>query len=425
MKKILIIATAFLVLLAILPVVGNKVLDSQLNSHIQVLSSKGLDLKKVQTHSNYLFTKKHYEFVLKDAQGLSEYMKELLKDSVIGADVEFSNIPISGTVSIDLYPISLSKETMEKVREDDAEFAAYLEDIFKRKAIFYHIDYKVSSQEFSGYVKDIKESHTFLGGQKLDVQMRSSSFKGEGPIIEPNYIDAQTKNIDIKVVNKSDSMSVKIEDISLSSETIDIQRFELHIEDLKTGQTKLSIDNIASAFSSNMKGKKAEFTSKLSLAKLKLSSFKERVELDGFRYDIALKDIDKDAYAELEKLTSDLKNIDDYRYSEKLQKITEKIMRRGFTLNLDELAFDNIKVSDKDLSSTSLKAKVHLKEGSELEKLEMDMLFKISKPLFGVVVSANPIVGLSQGFAKEQNNSFVYDIKLKDESLYVNGKRIK
>ncbi|MCD6190515.1 MAG: hypothetical protein J7K14_03115 [Sulfurimonas sp.] len=120
LKKFIIFIVVAVILAAALPIIGNKLVQNRLEDRLTTLSSYGLEVSKAETESSYLSTKKHFEFLLRDADKFVEYLNKYSDQQIppyvnaafegvlIGADVEYSNIPMSKAVSVDIYPLSLS-----------------------------------------------------------------------------------------------------------------------------------------------------------------------------------------------------------------------------------------------------------------------------------------------------------------------------
>ena len=62
---------------------------------------------------------------------------------------------------------------------------------------------------------------------------------------------------------------------------------------------------------------------------------------------------------------------------------------------------------------------------TDFKRVRILNALKISKPMFIAITRSAPIVALSQGFAKEQGDSLIYDVKMNKGSLVVNGKKIR
>ena len=458
MKKVLLIVSIVFVTLASLPLIGNKIVESELSSRLENISSYGVEIKKENIYSKYLVTKKHYEFVVSDADKFIGYLSKhsnaqippfvnsLLDGTTMGVDLVYNNIPISKAVSVDIYPISLSKKAMEKIKEEDNGFASHLNTFLRKGGFKYHLNYNVLSKEFDGYIKDIDESYDFASGEKLGIKLEGSTFSGRGLLVAPEVINSDTKKIYLDVTNKTNRIIFDLNNTHLSSvfESRTTYRtdakaefFSLNIDDIKTGKTKLNIVNPKLSFASDTKGLKAKLSSKSSFDNLALNTKMQEADISGFSYDVVLDGIDKDAYEELSHLLDSVKYRSDYQASLKLQKEFQKLFVRGFELNISDFFIKNMKINKRrDLKGVSLTAAIKLPQNnitkinvfSSLEllnELDFNMHLNISKPMFVAITQSSPIVALSKAYAKEKGDYLVYDIKMHNGSVSVNNKRVR
>ncbi|MCW8837161.1 MAG: YdgA family protein [Thiovulaceae bacterium] len=456
MKKLFIIASIILVAIASLPLVGNKIIESELNNRLKTISSYGVYTKKEIADTKYLQTKKYYEFVVTDADKLLKYLSKFsnsqippyiskfLDGTTLAVELKYNNIPINDMVYISFRPIALSKKTINEIKKEDPGFAAYLESFLKNGGLEYHIDYNVLKQEFRGYIKDIDESYTFASGQKLDAKLKGAVFNGKGLLVAPEFIDSNIDKIYLDVTNKTNNIILDIQNIYLTSifesrttykTYIKANSLNININDDKTGKTILDIKKPKMNFASSTKGLKAEFTSKSSFEELNLKTKLQEVDMLKFNYEVSLKDIDKDSFEELSKLLDSAKYGVDNQSTLKIEKSLQQLLMRGFDLKVSDFSIKNIKLNKKrNLEGASLKLGVKLASDSNinfskpielLDKIKLDLLLNISKPMFVAVTQSNPIVALSQGYAKEKGNSLVYNIKIQNGSVSVNDKRVR
>jgi len=455
MKKILIIVATVIVALALTPIVGNKVIESKLDENINKLSSNGLEIKNQKTDSGYLNTSKHYEFAVKDSQKFINYLSELLnqqipsygdsffKDSVVGVDLKFSNVPVLKTTSIDIYPISLSEKIMQDIKNEDTDFANFIQSFLAKKGLSYHVDYDILSQDFKGYIKDVKESYAYKADSKIDFELTGSTFFGNGNLISPNFLDSNTKKIytyfssssdEVKISLNNMSTSLKFESITSYTSSLDFNSLDIDIQSKNKNDSKIDIKNILFDFSSSTDGTKAKFSSKSSFEKFDITTKNESIYMKNFNFDTTLDGIDKDSYEELNVLLRKSSNLNDNTLSLKMQKLIEKLFLKGFELNIKDISIENIRLNKNDLGTSSLKSNVKLPQNAVtskvrpmelINKIDIDMLINISKPMFKVITNSTPILAISQGYAKDNGNSLVYDLKVKDGSVTVNGKKVK
>ena len=196
-KKIIIILFVIVSLIALIPIVGNSLVKDALDKKLDNLESQGINILKNEEDISYLETSRHYEFVVSDTQKFLEYLQKysreqlppytnaLVGGTIVGMDLQYSNIPFSKAVSVDIYPLSLSDEVMIELKENDEKFAEYIKYFLFKKGLLYHIDYNIVTQYFDGYIKDVHENYTLENNAKVIVEIINTKFKGNGDLIAP------------------------------------------------------------------------------------------------------------------------------------------------------------------------------------------------------------------------------------------------
>ena len=185
------------------------------------------------------------------------------------------------------------------------------------------------------------------------------------------------------------------------------------------------------------KKKKAKFNLASSFDKFSLKIEKEEIDVFKFNYKLILKDIDKDSFEELSRIVNNIRYFEKSSLHKKSQNLAKQLFMRGFDLSILDFSIKDININkSKNLKGLSLNTNIKLapnfifdidkvKPIELLDKLDINFLLKISKPMFVAISSENPILALTRGYAKESNASLVYDIKVKSSSLYVNDKKIR
>ncbi len=456
MKKILIIVATIVVILALSPIVGSKIIESKLDENIKKLTSSGLEIKKQDTRSGYLNTSKQYKFVVIDSKVFMDYMSELsnkqvsgyagelLEGTVVGVDLDYSNVPLLRSTSIDIYPVSLNNQIMKDMRVSNPEFAKLVEQFLEKGGLRYHVDYDIITKNFDGYIKDIKESYTQKIDQKVDFELSGSTFSGNGNLIMPKFINSDTKKVYLHYVSGSDEGKFDFENISISSSyesvtsyasNLRLEKLEADVKSNYNNNSKVYVKDMVLSFISTTDGTKAKLGSKSSFKKFDIEAKHESIKMRNFNFDTKIKGIDKDSYEELSELLRDANSLSSRSLNYKTQKIVQELVLRGFELDIDDISIERILINDSnDLGTSSLKADIKLPQNAlgknarpaeMVEKIDVDMLLTISKPTFEIITKSSPIVGISKSFAKSNGDSMVYDVKVKDGSVTVNGKKVK
>ncbi len=167
MQKSIVAVVFILVLIALLPIVGNRFMKTTISQRVAELQSVGLEVSKEKSEFGYLNTSRHFEFILKDTQKFITYLEQysqkqippyvdaLVKGVLLGVDLKYSNFPFAKSLTLELYPIFLST-----------------------KGIFYHIQYNFLNNDFKGFVKGINEKYKLDNGLKLIALLQKANFNG-------------------------------------------------------------------------------------------------------------------------------------------------------------------------------------------------------------------------------------------------------
>ncbi|MEA1891801.1 MAG: DUF945 family protein [Campylobacterota bacterium] len=458
MKKIVIILLLAFFVIALLPIVGNNLVENKLDDRLSTLSSYGFELSKAQTNSSYLSTKKHYEFLLKDSQKFiaylkkysdkqaPEYVKAALEGVLVGADVEYSNIPFMKEISIDIYPLRLSKKMVSYVKEEDLDFYSYLEKFLRSKGVLYHINYNIVSEDFDGFLKDIKESHTLKDGTKLTLNLLDATYSGNGELIAPNRLISHVKKINLEVDTQKTDIIFNLDGFSSSANFMS-QGTYVNAGDLKSAEIMIDRDGedilikaneIKVNLSSNTQGDKAELNARTSLDKLSIKSDKFDVDMKDFTYDIALSELEKDSFEKLRVLISRMKISSTSSLEEEMKSAIVEMLSYGLKLNIAQLALENITLNKtQNLEGFDIELTLIVKEDSDLakkidrspllvaENIEMTTDIKLSNPLYEKLTKGLPATNMLKSLAKQESDGIRFKIVFLDGQFKVNGKAMQ
>ncbi len=456
MKKLLAVVLVILLVIAVLPFIGNKTIDTEIKKHMDILSSNGIEVSDEKTYSSYLETSKHYEFAIKDTDKFSDYLakfsdtqlppyiKELLEGTKFATDIKYLNLPVNYEVLVDMYPLELSNKIIYNIKKDDEKFAAYVKSFLQRGGLKYHMTLNVKTREFNGYVKDIDETYMPNKDSEIKAQLKGVTYSGAGNVLVPAYIDSKIEHLSIDVKDGVESANILLKNITGRSTFESRSTYTSHLKfgdiSAKTKGSKDDIDfsltNTLFDLSSTAKGQKAEVFLKTIFDSMDIKSVNERFVLNGFIYDMSLKNIDKDAFEKLLDTLNEARTDDSAKMQLKIKNDVETILARGIDIEIPDLSVKTVLLSGaKSLKGFSLKSKFilppniltpHVKNPLHImDKIKLDFFLKISKELFVKLSNSSPMIALTTGYAKDAKDNLVYDLKLNNGSLSLNGKVIK
>jgi hypothetical protein len=364
---------------------------------------------------------------------------------LLGADVEYSNIPFIKNVLIDIYPMSLSQTMMDEIKNDDADFYAFINTFFLKKGILYHMEYDMTSEDFSGFVKDINEQYTLKDDTNLTVLLSGMTYKGSGDLIAPNIISSNIELVSMRAFK--DSVEVKF-DLSGFSSASEFESQSIYSSSVSLDSIALSLtgDENMSMFSKGLKASLssdteesfAQLYAKTTFKELGISLKELNAKLYDFNYDISLGDLDKDALEELQDIVSQAKNSPSNSFELQIKESLIKLLSRGVTLGIDDFSFKKLLLDEtEDLQGISIHSQITFKEDPALENkllytpilliqnLDTEIKIKISKEIFNKINQNAPGTTLAMEYAKAEGDDYVFEISFHDGELLVNGRVLK
>ena len=457
MKKSIIIVLLLLMLISILPFVGNSFMSKTIDSRLTLLKSFGLERVNDETHSSYLSTSRHFEFLLKDSHKFISYLKQysdaqippyisaMLDGVLLGADLKYSNLPFAKAVTIEIYPLSLSSEIQASISDTDVKFLAYLNKFLHAKGVLYHIEYNLLNDDFNGYVKDIKESYKLDDGLELNLVLHKASFKGNGELIAPNQLSSSVKKLELNAIKDARELTLILNSFTsksnFESQNTYITSAEFkNIEFLINGTMQdlnVSIDDVKVNASSNDQGKTAELNSKTSIKEMQFSSDEMAFNFKGLDLNMALSKLDKKRYEELRLLIATNSNLNSPVSQRELQSSMFNLLEKGLVFDIANLSLKNIKTKKfGDLKGFKIKSKFTFKEDAALKQkvqispllaltdMNIETKIRISKEIYTQILKNRSMVAHLLKYVKVDNDDYIFDISLIDSKIIVNGKAL-
>lgn len=442
MKKIIIFTAFFIFILALLPILGNKFVKEKLDTKIEILKANGIKIKSSVEKLTYLNSSRYYEFILSDMDKFSSYLSRysdkqlsrhqsaMLKGTVIGVDLNYSNFPFSEAVALDVYPLSFSDKIMKELEIKDKNFFEYIKTFLIQKGLLYHINYNIATENFGGYIKDIDEQQTMSNASELMVKLTKATFKGEGGLISPSSLQMNIDKIVINMIKPNQNISINLDKLNSTSifhskttylTSSKIDSLSINVDGIANNSGSLKILDIDMNVVSNIQGEKAEFNLKSSFSKMFIESNKLNFIVSNFNVDLKLFDLDKNSLEELSVLIS--KSGDSTYLNKKIRDSSMKLLSKGLKFDIKDFSIKNIKIDNDDLNRLKINSKIILKEGQDLMKnLDVDFNLKVSKKIFSKVSSIFPITIFSYSYAKEDMDDLIFEIRFNNNELSVNDK---
>ncbi len=447
MKKSVIAVVIILVIIAALPVIGNKYIKGTIDDRVAQLQSYGLEVKEDLSDSSYLNTSRHFEFYLQDSSKFIEYLNNYADDQIppyvnalmngltIGVDVKYSNLPFAKSQSMEIYPLRLSPEVVKSIQKNNPDFYTYIDKFLQAKGILYHINYNFLNQEFDGYIKDINEAYTLKNDAKLQLIMDSVKFSGQGELLAPTRLQTKAKEMHFSVVEPHEQLNMSLSGLTTSN-NFDSQSTYVSSANIKTvtltmlainDNVHVKINNIKFNASSNDQNAKIELDSKTSVESMDVASKNISFDFKQFNMDVALSGIDKLIFEKLRTLTNQTQ----------ASAATAELLSKGVKLEIADFSMKNLNVKQIGaLGGFKLQSKINFKEDADLKKklqqspmllladLAMKTDLEISKKIFALATQNNPFASQMKSYAKEKADSYVFEINFLDSKATINGKAL-
>ncbi len=458
MKK-LIALVVVLVGIALLPLVGNKVVKQTIENRLTALNSYGLSSKLFKEEKGYLSTKLSYKMTVSDEKKFLQYLQQfsskqfppytqsLLEGVEFGLDLAYSNIPLSEKISIDLYPIRFSDVTMEDLKKESPEIYAIVREVLKKRALLYHVDYSVVNGEFDGYMKDFSEHVKTQDGGELSMSFSGIKSTGKGILLAPDMLKTSIDRFSVDLHSSDGMFALKLSDLvstaSFESETTYISSLKLHdavfiVEDT-TNKTKLDarLVNLVFDASSNTQGKDASVFAKVHLDSLRVLGDTAEYKVEDFNYDIAISGIAKESYIKIQRILEYASNGTLTSVQEQeLQKELLNIFANGLELTIADFSLKKLSTQlakDIDGFRIDLGMKV-VKDDDFVQKyrqnpnalannIKLRSYMEFSKQFYAMINQIYPVEIMTGPYKVEKNEHVVFDIEFKNAKLFINTKR--
>jgi len=459
MKKTTLIASLVVIILIIIaPLIGNSFMQKLIDQNVEALKSNGLVLKKSINDVSYLNTKQHFEFVLQNTDALANYLSsytkttmpsyinKVFKDATIAADIEYSNIPFSKAITIQIYPLTLSHTLMQEMKINNPKAYKHFMNFLASKGILYHIEYNLVSEDFNGFIKDIDESYDFKDNAKLIMKLNGARFHGTGDFLAPQRLEFSIHTMKFDV---QDGINTLLMDINTLRNSTHYESFSEYKSNTKVFHIKLSvkssqddiniiIDNLDVTSSSAVKNEKVDLRSKSFIESLVFHSKKVDFSLNTFNSDIAINALDKQSFANFSELLAKSKTMNKAVLQQKMQKSLLALLSYGLEVKVSDFSVQNITIHKvQQLGGMKITSDLKVKEDKDfanklkvspmllVTNIEANMNITLAKALYLKVIENSPMAPAIASYAKQDADFIYFDIHFKDARLMVNDKVIQ
>ncbi len=457
MKKSIFAALIVLLVIGLLPIIGNTFIKNTIDTRVTKLKVYGLETKKDEYSATYLHSSRHFEFLLDDPKTFLKYLSQysgkqippyvnaMVNGVLIGVDIEYSNLPFAKAFEIDIYPMSLSQEMSQALQKREEGFARYVEKFVSSKGILYHINYNLLNDDFKGYVKDIQEKYVFKDGVKMNTTLQKLTFKGNGPLLAPVELKSQMKIFSLNLLQKEQELKILFENIKSTSNfassdtyltSLDLQHMQILLEGTQE-DANITLQNLRVNASSNDQDKTIQLNSKTSIDSVSIASNRVHLAMKKFNFDIALSGLDKKTFIDLKTLMAHNDVAMTPATLTALQRKSIELLSKGMVLDIADFSLKSFTTQKTSkLKGFKTQAKVTLQADKELAtKIHISPLLaiadinllsksKISKKMFMTLIEKNGFLAALYTYAKEEGDFYLFDIQFQNAQATINGKRL-
>jgi hypothetical protein len=456
MKKSLIAVATLLVIIALLPILGNSVIQKTIDERVSTFTSYGIETTKNEIHSSYLHSSRHFEFLLKDSKKFVKYLSQYSEQQIppyvdalfdgvlIGADVEYSNLPFAKAVKMELYPVALSVDVAERLKVEDIELYNYVENLFSSKAILYHINYNFLNDDFDGYLKDIDENYITKDDVNIKLLLQKASFSGNGKLLAPQRLSSKLKKLVVHVSKGTKEVQVSLKKFSTKS-NFESQSTYLSSADVKSilvvvqgtqSDLRMQVDKARVNVSVDSLGETSALNSKTTVENFSIKSDRLSLDLKKLNMDVVLSELNKLDFERVQLLMSKLQLAKSSKDELELEQTVLKLISSGFVFNIADFSIKSLIMNNRDFQGFKVTSTLTLKEDKALaQKIQQSPLFvlqdikldtniKISKMIYGLLVQNQGMLANLHTYAKEIGDSYLFDIKFADSKVSINGKAL-
>jgi len=457
MKKSIIVVAIFIAIVAALPIIGNSFMKETIDTRVSELESFGLKAQTQTTQSSYLSSSRHFEFILQDSAAFIEYLNKysnqqippyvnaMLNGVVIGADIEYSNLPFAKSIEVEIYPLSLSADMKDEIRKEDLAFSNYLEKFLESKGVLYHISYNIINSEFKGYIKDIETSYDFDKELQVDFKLSGATFSGEGDLIAPEEIKSKIKSFHVDIINQDKKLNINLVKLSSKSEFDSKNSYETDMQ-LKSFKILLSgtpndanitMNDVVISASSDDEKEKTELKTKVSFQEFHVNSKELFLDMKKFAFKLKIKDLDKEKYEVFRSLASRNDMTNSSKYQKDVQNSLLQLIEKGLIIDIKEFSVKEVTV-DKigNIEGFDIKTEITVKEDATLGQkiamsplmavgnLEVHTKMKINKKMYSYMMQNPGMMMQLNAYAKEDGSDVIFGIDFVDSKLTVNGQTL-
>lgn len=409
-------------------------LKAEVDRELQTLDSQGFAIEAREVLSD----REHFEILFDDTEKIAEYLKTqgatltneesaALKGMKIGVDLTYLKDSYSA-ISFDLYPTTLPDAfTQGELSDEERETLAKINALFKAKTFLIHVDINNMLNGFKGYMKDIDE--TFGEEEEVTMQMKALEFEGE---IRDEKISSVNQRLESFLIKAEEELSIQLSDIKSHYQIIGPTRYDMHTAyrikhiSLKEPEKRsMTLHNLEAETTTNMHNDLVDSEVRSKIETMVVSDKNATDKVTGLALTIKFLNFDINAFETLQEA--------DPADQEKIDQSVQEIISRGISIEIPNFSARRLYTHHKEMDGFAINAKIDIDKNLDLAELQTNPMVGISainadlnlslSETLHTFISQQPqaLIAMMMFQPKEENGKKVYQIKLENGVLTVNG----
>jgi len=458
MKKSFLAVGLLLVIIASLPMIGNRYLNNYVQRDENRLTKHGIEIVKKEQHASYLYTQRHYEFVIRDVKKciafakddanvtINPYLKHLLEGSRFGLDVSYSNLVFAKSFTLELYPLALSQPLATALKKKDQKFYNEIAQFFKNKEFLYHLEYNLINQKYKGSLQDFSHTYTLADKTEFITQLQRVRFSGKGSILSPYAQDVDIEKFYLASKQKQRESVLDIDHLSLSTVFEALENYE---SDLRVKKLALNVDvagvkkvmfrvkDLQSTTKSQLRHNRVTLASEESFGLLELKVDATDLILEQFSFLASAKDLDPQAYTKTFESAVRYERTKSLEEKKKLNENILELLSHGVDVKLKNFSLKNVQYNDQRYHGFYGDGKLYVEEDDEfykklalspleiLKNIEFHSHIVFDEPFYKFLTAKVQDTKALDSYAKKEQGKVTFTIGVDEEHLFVNDKMVK
>lgn len=366
-------------------------------------------------------------FIQKGVQLKTEELEDF-KGLQLAVDVAY----VKNTITLELYPVVLPTNLkISMISENDKKIVAQLEEMIKNKTFLMHVDIEHSTTTFRGYIKDINEE--VQGEQDIKLTLQGLRFSGD---IKGERITELKQTLNTIHLYMSDEMNTSISGLRsnyvLTGPTVYDYTADYSIEKIQMNedpQSALIADNLSLLSTSSVENGLASESLKAKIKNIDFIFGKEKTSMQTVFLDMDVSNLEVEV---IEKL----QNTDSTQMKE-FDALLEKALSNTIHLEIPTLSVDKVTLQEKEMDGFTLHSILDIDPSLDiyrlgtnpkyaLNKMDGNITLSLSKDLLDLMKKDPEAMLVYMMYRpKRVLNQRIYDLKLKNGLLNINGKDFK